>query len=254
MTNLEVCILSFIEGLTEFLPVSSTGHLVLATSLLHIESTDFMKAFDVIIQFGAILAVVVLYWKRLKWNYTFYKNITLAFIPTAILGFIFKNKIDALLESTTIVAVSLIIGGIVLIVIDSLLKHNHEKELSTKGSVAIGFFQSIAMIPGVSRSAATIIGGRLFGLTREKAAEFSFILAIPTLGAATAYKLWKIRDLLQGSQFGQLSLGVVMAFLVSIVAIKFFITFVNRYGFKHFGYYRIAVGIAVFILQSQGML
>lgn len=254
MSNFEVFILSLIEGLTEFIPVSSTGHLILATALMKIESTDFMKAFNVIIQFGAILAVVYLYHRQLRWNFTFYKNILLAFIPTALLGFLFKDKIDLLMESTTVVATSLIIGGLVLIAIDSLLKHHHEKELSTRSSLAIGLFQSIAMIPGVSRSAATIIGARLFGLARDKAAEFSFILAIPTLGAATVYKLWKIREQIDSEHTFPLILGVFLSFVFSVFAIKFFITFVNRYGFKFFGYYRIAMGAAVFYLQSKGIL
>ena len=254
MSYFEVLILSVIEGLTEFIPVSSTGHLILASALLKIESTDFMKAFEVIIQFGAILAVFYLYRSRLKWNFNFYKKVTLAFIPTAILGFILKNKIDELLESTTVVAVSLIVGGIVLVFIDSLLKNHKEKELSDGSAVAIGFMQSIAMIPGVSRSAASIIGARMCGLTREKAAEFSFILAIPTLGAATAYKLWKVRHLIDASNTTNLILGVFLSFIFSVLAIKFFITTLNRYGFRPWGYYRIAVGTLVFILQMRGLL
>jgi undecaprenyl-diphosphatase len=254
MSYFEVLILSVIEGLTEFIPVSSTGHLIIASALLNIQSTDFMKAFDVIIQFGAIFAVFVLYKHRLKWNYEFYKKVTLAFIPTAILGFLFKNKIDVLLESTLVVAVSLIVGGIVLVFVDTLLKEQDEKELTSGNSVLIGLCQSIAMIPGVSRSAATIIGGRAVGLTRAKAAEFSFILAIPTLGAATAYKLWKIRHLIDGSNSTNLILGVFFSFIFSVLAIKFFIKILNRYGFRYFGYYRIAVGILVYVLHLRGVL
>jgi undecaprenyl-diphosphatase len=254
MSFLEVLILSFIEGLTEFIPVSSTGHLILANAAMQMEPSEFTKAFDVIIQFGAILAVIYLYRSKLKWNFNFYKNITLAFIPTAILGFLLKNKIDALLESTTTVAVSLIIGGVILVGIDSWFKHRTEKELTEKSALMIGLFQSIAMIPGVSRSAATIIGAQFFGLSREKAAEFSFILAIPTLGAATAYKLWKIRHIMDSSQSLNLALGVIFSFIFAVLAIKFFISVLNRYGFKYFGYYRILIGTLVLVLTYLGAL
>ena len=254
MTFLEVFILAFIEGLTEFIPVSSTGHLILTSAALHIPNSDFIKAFNVIIQFGAILAVVYLYWKKLKWDYEFYKNVTLAFIPTAILGFLFKNKVDELMESTAVVAYALIVGGLILIWIDSLFKNRTHKELNSKSSLLIGVFQSIAMIPGVSRSAATIIGGQVFGLTREKAAEFSFILAIPTLGAATVYKLWKIRHIIESQHLMNLSLGVFLSFIFSVIAIKFFISFVTKYGFKFFGYYRIILGAIVLFFHSRGSI
>lgn len=254
MSFLNVLLLSLIEGITEFIPVSSTGHLIVANAFLKIQPSDFTKAFDVIIQFGAILAVLLLYRRKLKWDYIFYRNITLAFIPTAILGFIFKNKIDILLESTTIVAVSLIIGGIIMIVVDSLLNGKPENELSPKSSVAIGIFQSLAMIPGVSRSAATIVGGQVFGLTRENAAEFSFLLAVPTMAAATLYKLWKIRHILDSSQTVSLSLGVLFSFIFAVFAIKFFISMVHKYGFKYFGYYRILIGVLVLFLMHQGVL
>ncbi len=254
MTFIEVLILSFIEGLTEFLPVSSTGHLILANAFLNLQPTDFTKAFDVIIQFGAILAVVYLYKDKLKWNYKFYRNVTLAFIPTAIIGFLFKNKIDLLLESTTVVAVSLILGGFVLIGIDLWFKNKETRELDDKSSLLIGVIQSVAMIPGVSRSAATIVAGQSFGLSREKAAEFSFILAIPTLGAATLYKLWKIRSIIDSSQSLNLFLGVLFSFVFAVIAIKFFISFLNKHGFKYFGYYRIAMGALVLVLTYYGAI
>lgn len=254
MSFFEVVLLSFIEGLTEFIPVSSTGHLILAGALLNIESTEYIKAFNVIIQFGAILAVLFLYHQKLRWDFEFYKNVTLAFIPTAILGFLFKNKIDELMESTIVVAISLIVGGIVLVMIDRCFKDRSEKDLNSKNSLMIGLFQSVAMIPGVSRSAATIIGGRLFGLSREKAAEFSFILAIPTLGAATLYKLFKIHSTIDGSQTSNLLIGVFLSFVFSVAAIKFFISFVNKYGFKYFGYYRIAAGLTVLVLNYRGYI
>lgn len=254
MSYLHVFILSLIEGLTEFIPVSSTGHLILAAAALKIPSTDYIKAFNVIIQFGAILAVLVLYYQKLKWNPRYYSLILMAFLPTAVLGFLFKNRVDELMESTTVVAVALIVGGIVLIGIDSFFKNRPPQELNGKSSFLIGLFQSIAMIPGVSRSAATIIGGQLFGLTRAQAAEFSFILAIPTLGAATVYKLWKVRDILDVSQGIHLGLGVLLSFIFSVLAIRFFISFVNRYGFKYFGYYRVVLGLCVLILHNQGLI
>ncbi|MEK6628099.1 MAG: undecaprenyl-diphosphatase UppP [Bdellovibrionota bacterium] len=254
MSFLEVLLLSFVEGLTEFIPVSSTGHLILTNAFMKTQATDFTKAFDVIIQFGAILAVVYLYKDKLKWNYQFYLHIALAFIPTAIIGFLLKNKIDQLFESTTVVAVSLIIGGLILIGIDSWFKNRNLQNLNPKSSLLIGLFQSISMIPGVSRSAATIIGGQFVGLSREKATEFSFILAIPTMAAASGYKLWKIRDLLESSQSLNLLLGVLFSFVFAVLAIKFFISIVNKYGFKYFGYYRIILGALVLILTYSGVL
>ncbi|MBC7420038.1 MAG: undecaprenyl-diphosphate phosphatase [Bdellovibrio sp.] len=254
MTWLDVFILSLIEGLTEFIPVSSTGHLILAGSLLNITANEFTKAFDVIIQFGAILAVVFLYRERLKWNFSFYKKLFIAFLPAAVIGFLFKNKIDLLLESTTVVAWALIIGGVVLVFIDSLFRHQTKTEVSERSALIIGFMQCIAMIPGVSRSASTIIGGQIVGLSREKAAEFSFLLAIPTMAAATVYKLWKIRAILDFSQAGRLGLGVLLAFVFSILAIKFFIAVLNRYGFRYFGIYRIIVGVLVLVFSHSGAL
>ncbi len=255
MSYLEVLILAFIEGLTEFIPVSSTGHLILTNAFMKNAPTAFSKAFDVIIQFGAIMAVVYLYKDKLKWNYSFYRNVFLAFLPTAIVGFILKDKIDLLLESTNVVAVSLIIGGFVLVGIDSWCKNKTGSDLTPKSSVLVGLFQCISMIPGVSRSAATIIGAQLAGgLSREKAAEFSFILAIPTMGAASAYKLWKIHDVIDPAQSFKLFLGVLLSFIFAVFAIKFFISIVNKYGFKYFGYYRIILGTFVLILTYYGAL
>lgn len=253
MTTLHVFILSFIEGLTEFLPVSSTGHLILASAFLNIEPTDFSKAFDVIIQFGAIFAVVFLYRDRLKWNPTFYFKIFLAFLPAAAIGFLFKKKIDVLLESTTVVAWALIIGGVILLFVDSIFKKNTSTEVSNKQSGFIGLAQCLALIPGASRSAATIIGAQMVGLTREKAAEFSFILAIPTLTAATLYKLWKIRDILDMSQAFNLGLGIILSFIFALLAIRFFISILNRYGLKYFGVYRILLGCIVLYYNSKGL-
>ncbi len=254
MTYLEILILSFIEGLTEFIPVSSTGHLILSGAFMKMQPTEYSKAFDVIIQFGAILAVVFLYRQKLKWNAVYYRKIFLAFLPTAILGFLLKNQIDRLLESTTVVAIALIVGGFFLIGIDTWFKNRPEREINDKSAMMIGVIQSLAMVPGVSRSAATIIGGQFYGLSRESAAEFSFILAIPTLGAATAYKLWKIRNIIDASQSVNLLLGIFLSFVFAIMAIKFFISIVNRFGFKYFGYYRIVLGTVVLLLTYFGAL
>ena len=251
MTILEVIILAFVEGLTEFIPVSSTGHLILASHFMKIEPSEFSKAFDVIIQFGAIFAVLFLYHKRLKWDFEFYKKLFIAFLPAAVIGFIFKNKIDELLESTAVVAWALIIGGVILIFVDQFFKNQTKSEPNAKDSLTIGFFQCLAMVPGVSRSAATIVGGQVMGLTRAKAAEFSFLLAIPTLGAATSYKLWKVRALIHGDQVLNLSLGVILSFVFALIAIKFFISFVNKYGFRAFGVYRIVIGAVVLYLIHQ---
>ena len=254
MTYLEILFLSFIEGMTEFIPVSSTGHLILSGALLKLQPTEFSKAFDVIIQFGAILAVIFLYREKLKWDAKFYRSVLLAFLPTAVLGFLLKSQIDLLLESTSVVAVSLILGGFFLIGIDAWFKNRPHRELNDKSSLMIGIIQSIAMVPGISRSAATIIGGQFFGMSREKAAEFSFILAIPTLGAATAYKLWKIRHIIDSSQSLNLLLGVFLSFVFAVFAIKFFISVVNRFGFKYFGYYRIVLGTVVLLITYFGAL
>lgn len=250
MSIFEVVILSFIEGLTEFLPVSSTGHLIIASSFLNLTPTEFSKAFDIIIQFGAILAVVLLYRKRLVWDLNLYKKLIFAFLPAAAIGFLFKNKIDLLLESTTVVAWALIIGGVILIAADFFLKSEQvQKDLSPVAAWKIGFFQCFALIPGVSRSAATILGGQMVGLNKEAAAEFSFLLAIPTLGAATLYKLWKVRDIIESSQLLNLSLGVFLSFVFALLAIQFFIKIVSHHGFKYFGIYRILLGVFVLLAK-----
>ncbi len=258
MDYLHAIILGFVEGLTEFLPISSTGHMIITSSILGIHDNEFIKAFEVIIQFGAILSVLVLYWKRFLPTWNFYKKLFIAFLPTAIIGFIVKDFVDQMLESVTVVAWSLIVGGFVLIWTDKVfakLMHSGKKvdELTSIDSVKLGLFQSIAMIPGVSRSAATIVGGLLMGMNRKEAAEFSFFLAVPTMAAATLYKLIKIHDKIQLEQINFLILGCVVAFIVAMFAIKFFIGIVSRYGFKAFGYYRIALGALILILIYSGV-
>jgi undecaprenyl-diphosphatase len=259
MNIIQSIILAIVEGLTEFLPVSSTGHMIIASSVLGIAENEFVKNFTVIIQFGAILSVVVLYWKRFLKSVEFYIKLFIAFIPAAIIGFLASDYIDMLLENVIVVAVSLLIGGIFLIFVDKIFEKNElseECEPTRKSAFIIGVFQVIAMIPGVSRSAATIIGGLTQKLTRKAAAEFSFFLAVPTMFAATCYKLFKIYQSEAGftSQDIQLlAIGNVVAFIVAMLAIKFFISFLTKHGFKVFGYYRIAVGIIILVMYFAGI-
>ena len=248
MTWLESIILAVVEGLTEFLPVSSTGHMIITSALMGIKNDPFTKVFEVAIQFGAILSVVILYFKRFFKSFDFYFKLFIAFIPTAIVGLLLKKHIDALLENVWVVASTLLIGGIILLFVDKWFQKNEEGEgtedVSYKTVFLIGCFQCIAMIPGVSRSAATIIGGLTQKLTRKAAAEFSFFLAVPTMFAATAKSLYDEKDLILEStdKIPLLLLGNIIAFIVAMIAIKFFISILTKYGFKAFGYYRIALG------------
>ena len=266
MSTWDTIIIAIVEGLTEFLPVSSTGHMIIAQNLLGVESTDFVKAFTFIIQFGAILSVVCLYWKRFfRLNHTpapegssalrrflhkydFYWKLLVAFIPAAVLGLLFSDAIDAMLESVTVVAVMLIVGGVFMLFCDKLFGNGSEKtELTEKRAFWIGVFQCISMIPGVSRSMATIVGGMAQKLTRKAAAEFSFFLAVPTMFAATVYKMGKLfmdgGTELIAENMTPLIVGTVVAFVVALLAI---------YGFKLFGYYRIVVGGILLVLLSLG--
>lgn len=264
MNTIQSIIIAIVEGLTEFLPVSSTGHMIITSSLMGIGKDDFTKLFEVAIQLGAILSVVVLYWKKFfdfsKWQ--FYIKLVVAVIPALVLGKLLSDKIDDLLESPTTVAVSLLVGGIILLFIDKLFKQpiiQEEKEISYGKALIIGFWQCIAMIPGVSRSAASIIGGMQQKLTRNLAAEFSFFLAVPTMAAATGYKLLKTfkehPEVLQNKQnLLLLGIGNVVAFVVALLAIKFFIGFLQKHGFRLFGWYRIIVGIALLALIYAGYL
>lgn len=261
MNILESIIIAIVEGLTEFLPVSSTGHMIIAEKALGLESTDFQKVFTVAIQLGAIMAVVVLYHKKFFdfARYQFYLKLALGVVPALLLGFIFSDKIDALLESTTTVAVSLLVGGIILLFVDKLFKHEvaSEEQITYKQSFIIGLWQCIAMIPGVSRSAASIIGGMQQKLTRSEAAEFSFFLAVPTMLAATTYSLLKHfrnNDGFTGEEIQLLAIGNVVAFVVAILAIKFFIEFLKKYGFRIWGIYRIILGIVLLILINTNYL
>ena len=253
MTIWQAIILAIVEGITEFLPVSSTGHMIIASSVMGISHLDFTKMFTVNIQFGAILSVVVLYWKRFFQSTDFYFKLFVAFLPAAILGFLLNDIIDSMLENVVVVAISLLVGGIILIFIDRIANdETREREITYFDALKIGFFQCIAMIPGVSRSASTIIGGMLQGLSRKQAAEFSFFLAVPTMAAAGGYKLLKTYDTIQASDIQTLLIGNVVAFVVAMLAIKFFINFLTKYGFKVFGYYRIILGIILLALLASG--
>lgn len=259
MSYLQAIILAIIEGLTEFLPVSSTGHMVIASSVMGIASDQFVKTFTVAIQLGAILSVIVLYYKKFIQSFTFYFKLFIAFIPSAIIGKLLNDKIDEWLETPLIVAFSFILGGIVLLFVDKWFSRNESEgnsEPNGQSAFKIGLFQCIAMIPGVSRSAATIIGGLTQKLTRKAAAEFSFFLAVPTMFAATGYKLFKFYKeeggTFTGEQINLLLLGNIAAFIIAMIAIKSFIGFLTRYGFKVFGYYRIVLGIIIIILIYSG--
>lgn len=271
----QTIVIAIVEGLTEFLPVSSTGHMIITQHILGVESTDFVKAFTFIIQFGAILSVVCLYWKnffhlnhtpmpenctpvkRFLHKYDFYWKLLVAFIPAAVLGLLFSDMIDAMLESVTVVAVMLIAGGIFMLFCDKIFGNGNEKTVLTeKRSFFIGLFQCISMIPGVSRSMATIVGGMAQKLTRKKAAEFSFFLAVPTMFAATVYKMAKLfmdgGTEIISTNLTTLIVGNVVAFIVALLAIKFFISFVTKYGFVAFGWYRIIVGSIILIMSFLG--
>jgi undecaprenyl-diphosphatase len=259
MTLIQTIILGIVEGITEFLPVSSTGHMIIAQKILSIESTEFVKAFTVNIQFGAILSVVVLYWKRFFQSIDFYWKLLIAVFPALVLGFLFSEKIDLLLENVAVVAVMLVLGGVLMLFVDKWFsKTTEDQQIGWQRALKIGFFQCIAMIPGVSRSMASIVGGMSTKLTRKNAAEFSFFLAVPTMAAASGYKLLKlfldpVGKSMLSEHLNTLLIGNVVAFIVAMAAIKFFITFLTKYGFKAFGYYRIIVGVAIIILLLLGV-
>lgn len=256
MSIVQAIIIAIIEGITEFLPISSTGHMIIATSIMGISNDAFTKMFTIAIQFGAILSVLVLYWKRFFKSVDFYFKLFVAFVPALVIGFLLDDYIDLLLENVIVVAITLLLGGIFLLVVDRLFNSqntNEEQDISYKQSFLIGLFQTIAMIPGISRSAATIVGGLAQKLNRKTAAEFSFFLAVPTMFAATSYKLYKGIDLIHTEQLNLLIIGNLVAFIVAMIAIKSFISFLTKHGFKLFGYYRIAVGLTILILYFMGI-
>jgi undecaprenyl-diphosphatase len=254
MNILHAIIIAIVEGITEFLPVSSTGHMIITQKLLGIEPDSFVKLFTVNIQFGAILSVIILYWKRFFQTFDFYLKLFVAFLPAAIIGFLLSDYIDKMLESVLVVAISLVLGGIFLLFIDSWFeKPSENQKISFTKALIIGFFQVIAMIPGVSRSAATIIGGLTQKLTRKNATEFSFFLAVPTMFAATAYEMLKSYKSIQPQHINVLIIGNIVAFLVAMLAIKGLISFLTKHGFKVFGYYRIILGTIILILLAMGI-
>lgn len=258
MDYLQAIILAVIEGLTEFLPISSTGHMIIASSFMGIASDPFVKLFTIIIQLGAILSVIVLYFKRFFQSINFYIKLIIAFIPAAIFGFLLSDRIDQMLESPLTVAISLVIGGVILLFVDKWFSNptiHEEKDINYLTALKIGFFQCLAMIPGTSRSGASIVGGMSLNLSRKVAAEFSFFLAVPTMFAATAKKLldfYKEGHTISTEQVQILAVGNVVAFIVALLAIKSFIGFLNKNGFKLFGWYRIIAGIIIIILLQSG--
>lgn len=266
MSFVEAFILALVEGLTEFLPISSTAHLLFTENLLGIQSNDYVKMFTVSIQFGAILAVVVAYWKRffVQVSLSFYKVLALSVIPALVLGKLLDDKIEEVFEKPVIIAAVLIVGGIVLLFIDKIFSKQGDipdREVSLRKGIAVGFWQCLAMMPGVSRSAASIVGGLQQGLNRKTAAEFSFFLAVPTMAAVTFYSLvlkdWAFQgetmkgfEMVLSSQKNTLIflVGNVASFGVAFLAIKMFIRFLQNYGFKVWGIYRILVGLILLLV------
>ncbi len=262
MTVTESIIIAIVEGITEFIPISSTGHMIITQKLMQMPEDAFTKVFTIAIQLGAILAVVVLYYKKFfnfsQWQ--FYAKLAIAVLPALFFGFLFSKKIDDLLDSSLTVAISMLVGGIILVFIDKAFNNpvvHNEKEVSFTKAFIIGIWQCLAMVPGVSRSAASIIGGMQQKLTRSAAAEFSFFLAVPTMLAATVYKLYKHtkeNGAFTSEEIKLLGIGNVVAFIVALLAIKFFITFLKKYGFRVWGIYRIIVGIALLVLIYLGWI
>ncbi|WP_291403723.1 undecaprenyl-diphosphate phosphatase [Daejeonella sp.] len=258
MNLFQAIILAIIEGLTEFLPVSSTGHMIIGSSIMGIQSNEFVKLFTVAIQLGAILSVIVLYFKHFFQSVGFYFKLLVAFLPAVFFGLLLSDKIDQLLESPLGVAIALLIGGIILLFVDKWFKDgtiDNPNDISYNTALKIGLFQCISMIPGTSRSAATIVGGMSQRLTRKAAAEFSFFLAVPTMFGATSKKLYdfyKNGFEISSEQVNLLIIGNIVAFIVAMLAIKYFITFLQTQGFRIFGWYRIIVGGIILILLLSG--
>jgi undecaprenyl-diphosphatase len=281
MTTFEAIVLAVVEGITEFLPISSTGHLILTNAILGLDpENNFAKLYIVNIQFGAIVSVLVLYWKRFIQSIKFYYKLFVAFLPAAMVGFLLNDYIDNLLESVTTVALSMVIGGVVLVLSDKFFTKNiydaqkdtdyekvtetnelgielHNKKIkhfpiTYQQAFIVGCYQILSLIPGVSRAAATTLGGLQQGLNMKRAAEFSFFLAVPTIAAAAGYKLIRTYSSIKGSDMGLLLMGNFIAFLVAIIAIRFFIGLITRYGLKFFGWYRIIVGTSILVLLLMG--
>ncbi|RMG67348.1 MAG: undecaprenyl-diphosphate phosphatase [Bacteroidetes bacterium] len=256
MNLIQTIILAAVEGLTEFLPVSSTGHMILASSLMNIHEDPFVKTFEVAIQLGAILAIVLLYAQRFLQGLPIYFKLAAAFLPTAIIGFLAYDFIKGYLFNPIVVSTSLVIGGIILILIDRRVVRQESKvenlaDIPYKQAFMIGLFQCLSMIPGVSRAAATIIGGVFNGLDKKQATEFSFLLAVPTMFAATGYDLLRTSVAFSQHEWMLLAVGLVVAFITAWIAVKIFLRIVENYGFKHFGYYRIVIGLLFLLYYTQ---
>jgi undecaprenyl-diphosphatase len=252
MNYIQAIVLAIIEGLTEFLPVSSTGHMIIASSFFGIAQEDFTKLFTIVIQLGAILSVVVLYFKRFFQSIDFYLKLLVAFVPAVVLGLLLSDFIDGLLENPITVAISLVFGGLILLKVDDWFKGSEATEVTYLTAFKIGLFQCLAMIPGVSRSGASIVGGMSQKLSRTSAAEFSFFLAVPTMLGATVkkcYDYYKAGFVLSDEQVNLLIIGNVVGFVVALLAIKTFIGFLSKNGFKVFGYYRIIAGIVLLLIH-----
>jgi len=258
MTLVQAIILAIIEGLTEFLPVSSTGHMIIGSALMGLEPSPFVKLFLIVIQLGTILSVLVLYYKRFFQTLSFYFKLVVAAIPASILGVLFNDYIDAALESPLVVAITLVLGGVLLLFVDKWFnkpKVDDIEQVTYKKSFMIGVYQCLALIPGMSRSASTIVGGMTQGLTRKLAAEFSFFLAIPMMFGASLIKLLKFfknGNTFSGEEIQLLVVGNVVGFVVAIIAIKSFIGILTKYGFKAFGWYRIVVGLVIIAVLASG--
>ena len=258
MTIFQGIILAIIEGLTEFLPVSSTGHMIIGSSVMGIQSDEFVKLFTVAIQLGAILSVIALYFKHFFQTFGFYFKLLVAFLPAVFFGLLLSDKIDQLMESALGVAIALLLGGIILLFVDKWFKDgeiDNPNDISYRTAFNIGLFQCLSMIPGTSRSAATIVGGMSQRLSRKAAAEFSFFLAVPTMFGATTKKLYdfyKDGFVISGDQINLLIIGNIVAFIVAMLAIRYFLTFLQTKGFRIFGWYRIIVGGIILLLLGSG--
>ena len=254
MTLIQAIILAIIEGITEYLPISSTGHMIIGSTIMGIQQDEFVKLFTVAIQFGAILSVIALYWKRFFQSFDFYTTLFVAFLPAVVAGLLFKDTVDMLLENVLVVGVMLFLGGIVFLFIDRWAPGGTAtgpQPISFRQAFTIGVWQCLAMVPGVSRSASTIIGGMTQGLTRKHAAEFSFFLAVPTMFGATVKSIYDyVKDggAFTTEHFQLFAVGNVVAFVVAIIAIRTFIAFLSKHGFRAFGWYRIVVGGIIILL------
>lgn len=259
MSWIAVWILAIVEGLTEFLPVSSTGHMILTSSLMGWEQTAFMELFEVFIQLGAILAVLSLYYRRFLVGPRIYLKLLVAFLPTGVIGFLAYDTIKAYLFNPLTVSISLLVGGVLLVILDRWSDREHSRyasveEMPYSSLLGVGLMQCISMIPGVSRAAATILGGVGVGLNRVLAAELSFLLALPTMFAASGYDLLKQYKQIPLDAWPMLLSGAAIAFVVALLAVKVFVRLVQDYGFKQFGYYRILIGLLFLALYAQGSL